>query len=378
MREVLDGVLAGQDVDELELVDLFAARGAEVAAVAEVADELRRRAVGDEVTFVVNRSHNYTNVCTFRCTCYGFSKGPLSLNLRGKPYLLTLDDNASRVREAVAAGATEVCLQGGIHPSFDGSFYLDVARAVRGAAPEVHVHGFTALEVFEGARGSGWTSRRTLRMLQEAGLRSLPGTAAAVLDDEVRAVLCPDRVTTDVWLEVHRTAHAVGLRSNIALMFNLVERPVHWARHLRTRALQRETSGFTEFVPLPFVHMAAPVYLKRGARRGPTWREVVLVHAVPRTGRRSTSTCWPASRARPGVRCASAPRCTAGSRTSRRSCRSRPRGEGSRQPNPKSCGRRADGPGSQQDVCCSTTCSDRRSGAGLQLLVARCARGGRC
>ena len=283
VREVLDGVLAGQETGEEELVTLFAARGPEVAAVAEVADELRRRAVGDEVTFVVNRNINYTNVCTYKCTFCGFSKGPLSLNLRGKPYLLTLEQIADRSREAVHRGATEVCLQGGIHPSFDGSFYVDVVRAVREAAPELHVHGFTALEVFEGARRLSVPLSDYLLMLKEAGLRSLPGTAAEVLDDEVRQVLCPDKVTTDEWLEVHRTAHAVGLRSNVTLMFGSVERPAHWARHLlRTRDLQRETGGFTEFVPLPFVHMAAPVYLKRGARRGPTWREVVLVHAVGR------------------------------------------------------------------------------------------------
>ena len=283
VREVLDGVLAGQQTGQDELVTLFGARGPEVAAVAEVADELRRRAVGDDVTFVVNRNINYTNVCTYKCTFCGFSKGPLSLNLRGKPYLLSLEQIADRAREAVDRGATEVCLQGGIHPSFDGNFYVDVVRAVREAAPELHVHGFTALEVFEGARRLSVPLADYLRMLKDAGLRSLPGTAAEVLDDEVRKVLCPDKVTTEEWLEVHRTAHAVGLRSNVTLMFGSVERPVHWVRHLlRTRDLQQETGGFTEFVPLPFVHMAAPVYLKRGARRGPTWREVVLVHAVGR------------------------------------------------------------------------------------------------
>ena len=251
--------------------------------MSQVADELRRQVVGDDVTFVINQNINCTNVCTYKCTFCGFSKGPLSLNLRGKPYLLTLEQIADRAREAVHRGATEVCLQGGIHPSFDGNYYVDVIRAVREAAPELHVHGFTALEVFEGARRLGLPLADYLRTLKDAGLRSLPGTAAEVLDDEVRKVLCPDKVTTDEWLEVHRTAHAVGLRSNVTVMFGSVERPVHWARHLlRTRALQHETGGFTEFVPLPFVHMAGPVYLKRGARRGPTWREVVLMHAVGR------------------------------------------------------------------------------------------------
>jgi FO synthase len=281
--EVLAGVVDGQEVGEDELVALFAARGAEVRAVAEVADELRRQAVGDVVTFVRNRNINYTNVCTFRCRFCAFSKGPLSLNLRGAPYLLTLEEVSGRVVEAHARGATEVTLQGGIHPSFDGDYYIHVAEAVRDAVPQMHIHGFTALEVHEGARRLDEPLRDYLLRLKRAGLASLPGTAAEILDDEVRAVICPDKVTTDEWLQVHRVAHSVGLRSNITIMFGHVERPRHWARHmLRTRALQLETGGFTEFVPLPFVHMAAPIYRKRQARPGPTFREAVLIHAVGR------------------------------------------------------------------------------------------------
>jgi FO synthase len=283
VREVLDGVLAGEVVGEDEIVDLFAARGPEVVAVADVADELRREAVGDTVTFVRNRNINYTNVCTFKCRFCGFSKGPLSLNLRGTPYLLTLDDIAERSREAWELGATEVCLQGGIHPDFDGDYYVDVARAVRDAVPDIHIHGFTALEVTEGARRLGEPLDSYLRRLMDSGLRSLPGTAAEILDDEVRQILCPDKITTDEWLEAHRTAHRVGLRSNVTIMFGAVEAPVSWARHLlRTRALQAETGGFTEFVGLPFVHMATPLYLQRKARRGPTFREVLLMHAIAR------------------------------------------------------------------------------------------------
>jgi FO synthase len=281
--EVLAGVAAGQQPGEDELAALFAARGPEVRAVAEVADDLRRQAVGDVVTFVRNRNINYTNVCTFRCRFCAFSKGPASLNLRGAPYLLGLDEVARRVVEADQRGATEVTLQGGIHPSFDGDYYLHVAEAVRQAVPGMHIHGFTALEVHEGARRLGEPLRDYLLRLKAAGLASLPGTAAEILDDEVRAVICPDKVTTEEWLEVHRVAHSVGLRSNITIMFGHVESPRHWARHLlRTRALQAETGGFTEFVPLPFVHMAAPMYRKRQSRPGPTFREAVLIHAVGR------------------------------------------------------------------------------------------------
>jgi FO synthase len=283
VREVLDGVSMGQEAGEDELLTLLAARGPEVAAVCEVADDLRRATVGDVVTFVRNRNINYTNVCTYRCRFCGFSKGPLSLNLRGKPYLLTLEDVVERVVDAARRGATEVCLQGGIHPDFDGEYYLHLVQAVKAAAPGMHVHGFTALEVFEGARRLTEPLESYLRRLQAAGLGSLPGTAAEILDDEIRAVICPDKITSDEWLETHRTAHRVGLRSNITIMFGTIERPLHWVRHLlRTRALQRETGGFTEFVPLPFVHMAAPMYLERRARRGPTFREALLLHAVGR------------------------------------------------------------------------------------------------
>ena len=283
VEAILAAVVEGHEVDEDDITTLFSARGGDVLAIAEVADELRRRVNGDVVTWVANRNINYTNICTFKCKFCGFSKGPLSLNLRGKPYLLGLDEMQRRTIEAAELGATEVCLQGGIHPDFDGDYYLEVVRAVKAAVPAMHVHAFTALEVTEGARRNGERLDVYLTRLKDAGLRTLPGTAAEILDDEVRAILCADKVNTEQWLDAHRTAHGVGLRSNVTIMFGSVEQPRSWARHLvRTRDLQKETGGFTEFVPLPFVHMAAPIYLQKKSRRGPTFRETVLMHAIGR------------------------------------------------------------------------------------------------
>lgn len=283
VARVLEGVQAGDEVGEAEIVTLFSARGPQVRDVAALADELRRATVGDTVTWVHNRNINYTNVCTFKCRFCGFSKGPLSLNLRGTPYMLTLADIQERVIEAAELGATEVTLQGGIHPSFDGDYYIDVCRAVHEVVPDMHLHGFTALEVIEGAKRLDESLPEYLTRLRDAGLRSLPGTAAEILHDDIRAILCPDKIDTNEWLECHEAAHSIGLHSNITIMFGAVEAPEHWASHLvRTRELQRRTGGFTEFVPLPFVHMASPIYLQRNARRGPTFRETLLMHAIGR------------------------------------------------------------------------------------------------
>ncbi|MDA0370677.1 MAG: 5-amino-6-(D-ribitylamino)uracil--L-tyrosine 4-hydroxyphenyl transferase CofH [Actinomycetota bacterium] len=283
VHEIISGHQSGHELGADEIVSLFRARGHEVAHIAEYADELRERAVGDVVTWVHNRNINYTNVCTFKCKFCGFSKGPLSLNLRGTPYVLTLDDIARRAEEAWNMGATEVTLQGGIHPDFDGDYYLHVTQAVKDAVPDMHMHGFTALEITEGARRNGEDLESYLIKMKNAGLASLPGTAAEILDTRARAILCGDKVDADEWLECHRVAHRVGLHSNITIMFGSIEEPESWAEHMiRTRELQKETGGFTEFIPLPFVHMASPIYLQKKSRRGPTFRETVLMHAIGR------------------------------------------------------------------------------------------------
>ncbi len=282
-RDVLPVQLTGDELGEDELTRLLEARGEEAQRVFAAADRLRREACGDEVTYVVTRNIQYTNVCYFRCGFCAFSKGKLAANLRGAPYLVPRDEIVRRVEEAWERGATEVCLQGGIHPAFTGEYYADVVRAIKAAVPEIHVHAFSALEIWQGAATLDLTLGDYLAWLRELGLGSLPGTAAEVLDDEVRRVICPDKVTTAQWLAVHDAAHRVGLRSNVTLMFGHADTTRSWARHLlRAREQQRRSGGFTELVPLPFVPMEAPMYVQGRARRGPTFRETLLVHAVAR------------------------------------------------------------------------------------------------
>jgi FO synthase len=276
--------VGGRDeLGEDEIVRLFRTRGAERQRVFAAADAVRREVNGDVVTYVVTRNIQYTNVCYFRCGFCAFSKGKLAANLRGQPYLVPHAEIVRRAAEAWERGATEVCLQGGIHPGFDGDYYASVVRAIKDEVPELHVHAFSALEIWQGAGTLGIPLREYLERLREHGLASLPGTAAEVLDDTTRALICPDKITTAQWLEVHETAHELGLRSNNTIMFGHLDGPRNWARHLlAVRELQRRTGGFSEFVPLPFVHMEAPIYLRGGARRGPTFGEVLLMHAVGR------------------------------------------------------------------------------------------------
>jgi len=279
---IIDRASAGAWLTVSEIVTLFSAEGPDVARVARAADRLRREISGDDVTYVVNRNINYTNICLYRCSFCAFSKGGTK-DLRGAAYNLDEDEIGRRAAEAAVRGATEVCLQGGIHPKFDGHTYHRVLRAVRAAAPDIHIHAFSPLEVSHGAHTLGRSLPDYLAWLKEAGLSTLPGTAAEILDPEIRAIICPDKVTAAEWIDVMRAAHGVGLRSTATIMFGHVESYAHWARHLLLiRDLQAETGGFTEFVPLPFVHMEAPMWRKGWSRSGPSFREALLMHAVAR------------------------------------------------------------------------------------------------
>ena len=280
---ILEKFSEGVVPSEPDIARLFQARDFDFTEICRTANELRQKSNGDDVTYVVNRNINYTNICTYRCTFCAFSKGKATSGKRDKPYRLDTQEIVRRVAEAWGRGATEVCLQGGIHPNFTGETYLDICAAVKDAAPDIHIHAFSPLELTHGARTLNLKIEGFLSRLKDAGLSTLPGTAAEILDDDIRATLCPDKINTSEWLSIMETAHDLGLRTTATIMYGHIEQPVHWARHLvRIRALQERTGGFTEFVPLPFVHMAAPIYLKGFARRGPTFRETILMHAIAR------------------------------------------------------------------------------------------------
>ncbi|WP_129642976.1 5-amino-6-(D-ribitylamino)uracil--L-tyrosine 4-hydroxyphenyl transferase CofH [Peristeroidobacter agariperforans] len=273
----------GHELEESEIAELFTARGSDFVGICRAADELRHDVVGNTVTYVVARNINYTNICMYKCRFCAFSKGRTHRQLRGPAYLIDLDEISCRVQEAWQRGGTEVCMQGGIHPSFTGHTYLEICRAAKQAQPEIHIHAFSPLEVSHGARTLGISIPEFLSELRRAGLGSLPGTAAEILDDDIRRFLAPDKLNTQEWLDVVAHAHRAGLPTTATIMFGHIEGYEHWARHLLLlRRLQQRTGGLTEFVPLPFVHMAAPMYLRGRARKGPTLREALLMHAVSR------------------------------------------------------------------------------------------------
>ncbi|BCB79795.1 hypothetical protein Pflav_062050 [Phytohabitans flavus] len=258
---------------------LFEADGAALDELCRIADDLRRDAVGDDVTYVVNRNINFSNVCYVGCRFCAFAQRERDADA----FRLSVDQVADRAEEAWRAGATEVCMQGGIDPKLPVTAYADIVRAVKERVPQMHVHAFSPMEIVTAASKAGMSIRDWLTMLREAGLDTIPGTAAEILDDEVRWVLTKGKLPAATWVEVVSTAHELGVRSSSTMMYGHVDHPRHWLGHFRVLAeVQDRTGGFTEFVALPFVHTNAPIYLAGVARPGPTWRENRVVHAMAR------------------------------------------------------------------------------------------------
>jgi FO synthase subunit 2 len=282
IRRVLDAALAGHEVSIADGDALAHATGRDLLALALAADELRRRQVGDVVTFVVNRNINFTNVCIKHCGFCAFSRD----HREEEGYLLPLDEVVRRAQEAADLGATEVCIQAGLPPKLDGRFYIDLTRAIKAARPDLHIHAFSPEEVLYGSVRSGLPIKEYLAELKDAGLGTLPGTSAEILDQPVRDLIARGRITVDQWVEVITTAHALGIRTTSTIMYGHVETPEHWVRHIALlRAIQKDTGGFTEFVPLSLIHSEAPMYQKGlvpGVRAGATGTEVVRMHALAR------------------------------------------------------------------------------------------------
>ena len=283
IKKILDKSIHGFDLDHDEITKLFHTRGDDYHLVLNHADQLRQKINGDEVTYVITRNINYTNICKYSCHFCAFSKGKTKENLRGKPYLINNDEVADRASEAWSKGAHEVCLQGGIHPHYDGYTYIDICKAIKERVPEIHIHAFSPLEVTHGASSLGLPIDEYLQKLKEAGLSTMPGTAAEILDDAVRENICPDKLTSEEWINVIKTAHRVGIKTTSTIMFGHTEQPADWSTHLiKLRDLQKETGGITEFIPLPYVSMESPMYKRGNSRPGPTFNEVLLMHAVSR------------------------------------------------------------------------------------------------
>jgi 7,8-didemethyl-8-hydroxy-5-deazariboflavin synthase CofH subunit len=282
VRRILEACLEGRELGWEDAVELLNARGRDAQALCMTADELRRRQVGDVVTYVINRNINFTNVCVKTCRFCAFARGARS----EEGYFLGEEEVARRAAEAHRLGATEVCLQAGLAPSLNGSSYVDLCRAVKRAAPALHIHAFSPEEVKYGSALARLSIRDFLIRLKEAGLDSLPGTSAEILDEEVRQRISPRRIRVAEWIEVVSTAHALGIPTTSTMMFGHVETAVHRARHLELlRSIQRSTAGFTEFVPLSFVHTEAPLFnqaVKGAVSAGPSSHEVVTLYAVSR------------------------------------------------------------------------------------------------
>ena len=281
--QILSNFDKTKTLSEDDLLELFKTSGKHINEIAELADDLTRSVHGNKVTFVKNRNINYTNQCYYKCGFCGFSKGPQSLDLKEKPYTLTPDEVLQRTIEAHQTGASEVCLQGGIHPSYTGDFYIDLVKRIKQELPEMHIHGFTPLEIWQGANTVNKSVESYLAELKEAGLGTLPGTAAEILDDRIRKYLCDDKITSSQWGYVMEVAHSIGIKSTATIMFGHIDDLESWVNHFQLiKDIQIKTNGFTEIVPLPFVHMGSPIFLQGKSMPGPTWDEVILMHALAR------------------------------------------------------------------------------------------------
>ena len=281
--QILSNFDKANTLSEDDLLELFKTSGKHINEIAELADDLTRSVHGNKVTFVKNRNINYTNQCYYKCGFCGFSKGPQSLDLKEKPYTLTPDEVVQRTIEAHQTGASEVCLQGGIHPSYTGDFYIDLVKRIKQELPEMHIHGFTPLEIWQGANTVNKSVETYLAELKEAGLGTLPGTAAEILDDRIRKYLCDDKITSSQWGYVMEVAHSIGIKSTATIMFGHIDDLESWVNHFQLiKDIQIKTNGFTEIVPLPFVHMGSPIFLQGKSMPGPTWDEVILMHALAR------------------------------------------------------------------------------------------------
>ena len=280
---ILKNVLDGYQISDDELKMLFKTAGKKINDIANVANELNFIKNGNNVTYVINRNINYTNQCYYKCGFCGFSKGPNSLNLKEKPYSIDIEEVVTRSTEAFEMGASEVCLQGGIHPEYTGEFYLKMVRDIKASVPDMHIHGFTPLEIWQGAETINMDIEEYLKLLKTAGLNTLPGTAAEILDDRIRKYLCPDKITSAQWAYVMEVAHSLGIKSTATIMFGHIDDIESWVNHFSLiKNIQNKTRGFTEVVPLPFVHMGSPIYLQGKSMPGPTWDEVVLIHSLAR------------------------------------------------------------------------------------------------
>ena len=282
-EKILSKAQEGNEISNDELEELFKTSGKYINKIAEVADNLNRSINKDDVTFVKNRNINYTNQCYFKCGFCGFSKGPKSLNLKEKPYNLEPQEVVKRSVEAFNDGASEVCLQGGIHPEYTGKFYLELVKQIKKEVPDLHIHGFTPLEIWQGAETTNLSIEDYLILLKDAGLNTLPGTAAEILDNRIRKYLCPDKITSEQWGYVMEVAHSLEIKSTATIMFGHIDDIKSWVNHFDLiKRIQKRTKGFTEIVPLPFVHMGSPIFLQGKSMPGPTWDEVTLIHALAR------------------------------------------------------------------------------------------------